>query len=352
MDENHSADGGRPRRRIGRWLLVLLTFLIAMELGLRRLPETAFLSPHDNAYWQAALREKLATIPPDRLLPPDLAFDAKLGWRMKPGYGKKGVHHNSHGYRGAREFSTDGDPSRILLLGDSFTYGLGVTDDETWGAQLARLTGREAIDTAVAAHSIDQSLLLWENEGKAYKPGTVVLGYAVDKFFTNPLSVRNLPKPWFSVSDGSLQLRGVPVPAPETLADNDRLRRPFSLRLVDAGRWLVDKLRAKAGLPADFTIQATLSEALLARLDRSVRDNGGHLIVAFIGECFDGDADNRQAEEAIMASCKTLGLDCIDIAAAMRQGDYAGYYGSNCHWSPAGHRFAAERIATIVSGAR
>ena len=350
MDENRPADGARPRRP-WRWLAALIALLLVAELGLRLLPETAFLSPHDNAYWQAALREKLASTPPDRLLPPDLAFDATLGWRMKPGYSADGVHHNSRGYRGAREFSAASDRPRILLLGDSFTYGLGVADDETLGAQLATLTGSEVINTAVAAHSVDQSLLLWEHEGGAYRPRTVVLGYAVDKFFTNPLALRNLPKPWFSIGDNTLQLHGTPLPAPEQLADSDRLRRPFSFRLVDAGRWLLGRLRTKAGLSPDFTRQAALSEALLGRLDQSVRDNGGRLIVAFIGACFDGDADNRRAEEAIMASCKRLDLDCIDLAAAMRRGDYAGYYGGNCHWSPAGHRFAAERIAAIVNGA-
>lgn len=346
---NETPKNRPPRRRLWRWILILLVIGAGAEIALRWLtPETKFLSPHTDDYWKAALHQQLTTTQPEALLPPDLSFDAKLGWRMKPGYSAGDVHHNSHGYRGKSEYSIEHDNPRTLLLGDSFTYGLGVGDDETWGAHLAKLTGDETINTAVAAHSIDQSLLMWENEAQTYKPDTVILGYAIDKFFTNPLEIRNLPKPWFSIEHGALQLHGVPVPAPETLPESGRLQRPFSLRIVEATRWLANRIKSRIGIGENLERATQLNTALLNELQRSVQANGGQFIVAIIGPCFDGEADNLSAERQIMSACEQGGLTCINIAEAMRNKDYSGFYGSNCHWSPRGHRFAAEKIADFI----
>ncbi len=346
----------RPHKsKMVRLLIILLLLLGAAEIGLRLFTaETMFLSPKSDAYWKSTLQTRLANTDASALLPPDLAFDAQLGWRMKPGYTAPDLHHDSHGYRVTAETTTDAPAARILLLGDSFTYGLGVRDNETYGQQLATLTGKKVINTGIAAHSIDQSLLLWETEGKAIQPQTVILGYAVDKFFTNPLTVRNLPKPWFSIGadNHSLTLHGTPIPPPEKLAQTTQLERPFSLRLVEATQWLMSKVKAKLGMGNDYSAQARLSEALLENLNKSVSNSGANLIVAFIGHCYDGEPDNLIAEQQIMHSCDKLGLKCIDIAAEMRKGDFNSYYGGNCHWSAAGHQFAARKISELINDPR
>lgn len=350
-----NAPHNRSRKSVIAGLLITLLLLLgSAEIGLRLFTsETMFLSPKTDDYWKSTLQTRLAKTGASGLLPDDLTFDEQLGWRMKPGYSGDGVHHNNRGYRATPETAADDPAPRILLLGDSFTYGLGVRDEETYGRQLAAITGANVINTGVAAHSIDQSLLLWKTEGKAMKPQTVVLGYAVDKFFTNPLTVRNLPKPWFSLGADkqSLTLHGTPIPPPEKLAQTTRLERPFSLRLVEATRWLVDKVKTKLGMGADYSAQAQLSDALLEKLNKSVHDAGADLIVAFIGHCYDGERDNLIAEQHIMNSCDKLGLKCIDIAAEMRKGDLNSYYGGNCHWSAAGHQFAAKKIAALITNA-
>jgi len=338
---------GSPLKRL---LLLLLLGAVGAEIALRLLTSpTTFLFPYDAAYWKTQLRQQLAARGADRLLPDDLIHDPALGWRMKPDFHADGIHHDADGHRRTPTHPTDA-AFEIVLLGDSFTYGLGVGDDETFGAHLAEATGATVVNAAVTAHGIDQSLLVWEEQARQRQPRFVVLGYAVDKFFTNPLPVRNLPKPWFSVEDTSLRLQGVPVPPPERLETSGRLAHPFSPRLIEAIRWLHRKIGAKLGWGDDFEPQAQLSDALLGSLNDAVTANGGTLITMFIGHCFDGERDNLVAERAIMASCERRGLRCINMAEAMRGDQFQDYYGDNCHWSARGHHFAAAKLLEVMRG--
>jgi lysophospholipase L1-like esterase len=89
--------------------------------------------------------------------------DARLFWRLKPNqdcYTKvdhKPVHINSHGTRGP-EFTAQKPPGllRILCLGDSRTFGWGLSEAETYPAELARLLGESnAVGTLFSAKNPD-----------------------------------------------------------------------------------------------------------------------------------------------------------------------------------------------------
>jgi lysophospholipase L1-like esterase len=119
--------------------------------------------------------------------------DAKLYWRLQPNqdcYTKvdhKPVHINAHGSRGP-EFS-DEKPAgtiRILSLGDSRTFGWGLTDEETYSRRVQNLAqtyvgdGRkvEVINAGVNAWSYPQMLVYFREYGLRYHPDYVVLADA------------------------------------------------------------------------------------------------------------------------------------------------------------------------------
>lgn len=56
----------------------------------------------------------------------------RKGIRTLPGVYRYAYSNNSLGFRGSREYQEKGNKYRILLLGDSFAYGLGVNDDQTF----------------------------------------------------------------------------------------------------------------------------------------------------------------------------------------------------------------------------
>src|SRR5205823_6347722 len=118
--------------------------------------------------------------------------DPKLYWKLKPNQdcytkiGHKPVHINSHGTRGP-EFSTAKQPGtvRILALGDSRTFGWGLTDEETYPYRLQELLRQampgkkiEVINAGVNAWSYSQMFVYLRDEGLAYQPDVVIIGGA------------------------------------------------------------------------------------------------------------------------------------------------------------------------------
>jgi len=119
--------------------------------------------------------------------------DPSLYWKLKPNQdcftkiGRKPVQINSHGTRGP-EFETakPANTFRILSLGDSRTFGWGLTEAETYSTQLQVLlqekaaAGRriEVINAGVNAWSYPQMLVYFRDIGLRYQPDVVVLADA------------------------------------------------------------------------------------------------------------------------------------------------------------------------------
>jgi lysophospholipase L1-like esterase len=114
-------------------------------------------------------------------------------WRLKPNQdcftkvGHKPVHINSHGTRGP-EFTLAKPPGaiRILSLGDSRTFGWGLTDEETYSRRVQNILqkyvgeGRkvEVINAGVNAWSFPQMLVYFRRDGLEFHPDYVVLARA------------------------------------------------------------------------------------------------------------------------------------------------------------------------------
>jgi lysophospholipase L1-like esterase len=118
--------------------------------------------------------------------------DPKFYWRLKPNQncltkvGRKPVHINSHGTRGP-EFSVNKPPgvTRILFLGDSKTFGWGLSEDETYASLVKKgleqrrpQTHVEVINAGVNAWSYHQMLAYFRERAKTFAPDYLVIGDA------------------------------------------------------------------------------------------------------------------------------------------------------------------------------
>ena len=118
--------------------------------------------------------------------------DPKVYWRLKPNQNcftkidHQPVHVNSHGTRG-REFAVAKPPGtiRILSLGDSRTFGWGLSDEQTYSALLEkhlreRLPSKrfEVINAGVNAWSYPQMAVFFREIGLKWQPDMVVLAGA------------------------------------------------------------------------------------------------------------------------------------------------------------------------------
>lgn len=139
------------------------------------------------------------------LNPTPLVSDPVLLWRNKAGaektqpvnpehYGKPAtwtVDIDEHGYREADAIAPADDAYRVLLIGDSITFGFAVDQGHAFDRGLARLLGErhpgrriEIVNAAVPGWSWMQGLRLLESEGLALEPDLVVIGHGTnDRFF-------------------------------------------------------------------------------------------------------------------------------------------------------------------------
>jgi len=151
-------------------------------------------------------------------------YDPVLGWRNIPNWSAttKGqpLTINSQGLRG-RDFDYDKEPgaSRILVLGDSFTWGYGVADEDvlTVGLERRLAASRQnwrILNTGVSGWGTDQEYLFLVNEGFKYSPDIVVLLlYIANDPMNNSFSIQyGLQKPLFMDLDLKICIHPGPIP--------------------------------------------------------------------------------------------------------------------------------------------
>jgi len=173
-------------------------------------------------------------------------YDCLLGYVPNPGFrghGFGGSFHtiDSDGLRSCGEIPTSSEAS-ILTVGDSFTYGDEVLDEEAWPAQLQRLTGRRVLNGGVTGYGFDQTVLRTEQLAARYKPSLIVVGFIADDLRrTEMRRMWGRDKPWFAIENDQLVFKRASAPARIGLPLY--IRRRIDHVLVDLSPRLQDMLR-------------------------------------------------------------------------------------------------------------
>jgi hypothetical protein len=210
-------------------------------MSLRRLPIIAFGLLLGLVFGEIALRI-VAPIKPADLLPLQydhagleriaaqdtyIAFDQTLGWTVSRSMSRpsnQAVYtSNSAGMRSSREYALTPPETgpRLAAFGDSFTHCDDVENDECWTAQLEQeVPGTEVLNFGVSGYAPDQAWLRYQQEGRAYKPCAVLIGYMVENVnrvvnrfrpFYQPDTGITLGKPRYLLQGDGLEL--LPSPA-------------------------------------------------------------------------------------------------------------------------------------------
>lgn len=103
-------------------------------------------------------------------------YDGELGWVNIPGVRVEDLYApgrtvtiNAQGFRGERDVtvSVPDDRVRIVCSGDSFTFGYGVGDGDTWCAQLEELApALEVVNMGQGGYGLDQIYLWYLRDGR------------------------------------------------------------------------------------------------------------------------------------------------------------------------------------------
>jgi hypothetical protein len=282
------------------------------------------------------------------------------GWTLRPGirdaivFGDRILNTNAKGLRGVAEYDyarQEGE-KRVLVLGDSFTFGEEVSDDETYPAILSALLPRtDVLNMGEHGYGHDQMTLYFEEEGEKYRPDLVVLGFLPLDMERNTMDFRDFAKPLFRLeAAGGLRLTHTPVPTAEEV----RAREPYRSRFVDLVAMLFERFRAVSG--SAEREERRVTAAILGRLRDDVRRVGARLLLAYLPAWHELEPGGETGgEDFFREVCRGEGFECVDLRPSFQDAVAHGdHFKTSGHWNRREHRKAAEllapRIAALLAG--
>jgi len=291
--------------------------------------------------------------------------DGRLGWVPRGGYSGPdfgGLHltFDLQGLRAHRTAPAHGlDQRPLLAVGNSYTMGAEVADDETYPAHLESELGRVVHNGGVLGYGLDQTILRAEQLVPALAPEAMVVGFIADDVRRAGMKVLwGQPKPYFEIAGGELALRNVPVPPPNDMT-LDPLRAVLGYsRGADV---LFRRLRLQSwwihGQGQHAEAAHDQAEGVACRLMERLRWLGGAhgvrvlLLAQYSQEAWHSPAAlsaERRTNSSILACARDQGLEALDtvkaIERAVRQAGLEMYYVGS-HMSDGGNRLTAKLIA-------
>jgi hypothetical protein len=331
-------------RRIVAGLVYLLVVVVLAELGLRAVLSTDWAlnrlwgrSPYGTRIAVIARAGSSATAPdPTRVSHP------LLGWKHPSGVVIIGAtaHVSRQGLRGLREYAPSKPPgvTRVAVFGDSFAFGAEVDDELCYPALLEQERPRtEVLNFGALGYGLDQMLLRFREEGRAYGADVVVIGLTSVMLPRTTASFTYWYKPYFVRAGDRLVLRGVPVPG----LDEARRRQRYGSRIVDVVRAL--RWERRLDPPLDLAI-----------LEQFVAEIGaaGARPVIVLYPATDEYLTGSRAAGLFRDACAATHATCIDTSAAFAAAAARGaQLTANSHFSPAGHRLVADALAAELGPA-
>jgi hypothetical protein len=217
-------------------------------------------------------------------------YDPLLGWRLRDNLYVKGSGFTTgpFGLRMNSNKIRPPGPGGILAVGDSFTAGSGVIDEDSWPAQLEKMMNQPVHNAAAGAWGVDQMVLRAEQLAPELSPKVLILGILAQDSLRNAFEIYGGGyKPYFIVENGKASLTGVPVPRVSTrpmdigmvrkIAGHSYLLH-WSLMRIWPTRWVHNHYRYKQ-VHSDQT-GVEISCYLMDRLLRLQNDYGLRIIVA------------------------------------------------------------------------
>jgi hypothetical protein len=329
----------------------------------------------------------------DRMDPGMMLYDMRMGWRLKPHWTGRHEHFdfeavysiNRYGFRGDFRETSDKDGKTFAVVGDSFSFGLGVNDSDTFAEQLNSRAGQKHVylNFSVPGYSTDQELLLVEQRVLVFEPDVILLVvYLGNDLFDNelgfPLQANNA-KPYFMLDGDGLVLKNSPVPL-ET-KPTERVKIDLSrvvmgevddgtgvltrqLRRFELFRLLETPFRRYPELSNHFEVtfdyRLRLFEAIVEKLKSLCDRSGIELkIMLMPGRSFvqDPGTPSQQFQDylriGVLSAGERIEVDVMDLAQHLKQryqedGEKM-LFPNEGHLTARGHEVVAEYLAALTA---
>lgn len=289
-------------------------------------------------------------------------------------YGKM-IHINSDGFRD-HEFAIPKAPNtyRILVLGDSFTWGVGLDVEQTSPKVLERqLNARgagpkiEVMNAAIPGYNTLEHLRLLKNRGLKYEPDTVLLVYNL-----NDIDY----KPEVSADASREELNARPVDAGTVVAagqfDHRKGIRGLVLVLQGYSRF-ADLIVSRSGpllrrfgflSSADYswvekTFQGYTEEnpgwietaSSLREIAEITTNRKIRFVIAIYPLLVELDRyRGKQAHATVRSLCTEIGIECVDLLEVFEYKSGRSFWVNwkDSHPNAEAHRLVAERILRSI----
>jgi hypothetical protein len=333
-------------------LLLVASMLIAfglLEIAARR----GFMLPYNpqaDGWWEVGWLKRRAEYDSQRAQYAIDKFDPMLGWTLRENLrdvplDQVRISSNSQGARGRREYSVAKGPgTRVVVIGDSYTFGEGVNDAQTFSAGLEQLLEGEVINLGVHGYGTDQQWLRLRRDGLKYAPDVVVLGFYEDDIARNRLRFRDYLKPHFSIVDGRPVPDNLPLPSPEEFKSRVHWRSLSYLNILLTN--VRDRQLEEENVRRSKVLLNEIFAAALAARAQMI-------------QLYLPTPDQVHANESVHPGlyaygCGVPGVTCVDPTAALHRAiapyaeDWKPLF--RYHYAPELHRVIAGELARAIQG--
>ncbi|HUU36340.1 MAG TPA: SGNH/GDSL hydrolase family protein [Vicinamibacterales bacterium] len=267
--------------------------------------------------------------------------DPDLGWKLAPNRtveqpfedGAFTYHTNALGFRGSAAAIAPGTRG-VAFLGDSYTLGHGVADDETFPSLLAsRLSLSPCCNFGVSGYSIGQMWRTLETHALPLQPSAVVLSFIFNDFYREQAYHQFSTwtrRPVFTL------VGGVPVPMTEANRPG-AVYRLFAQHTKLYAAWMRVESAAIKRYPVGGTWR--LNHAIFAAIRDACRAQGVPLLVVYLPQ-----RDLYQPLPMLAPEFAALGIDFVDLSLALPPDPRSLYFSRDLHMNAAGNRFVADRL--------
>jgi hypothetical protein len=224
--------------------------------------------------------------------------DSELGWialkkiSIDDGYGPGvAIHTNGQGFRASHDYGISVPANRFCIIcsGDSFTWGHGVDDSQTWPAQIERLDPRiETVNVALGGYGMDQAYLRHERDARSLNRNLHVFAFIkedLDRMAMSSFFGYGKPQLTLDERDG---LSVINTPISKRGRFRVFLARNRRLFLESRSLLLLSQVAGKFSTPApivpttDHAIQQRVVHHLLESLAQAEKRQGSRLVMAFL----------------------------------------------------------------------
>lgn len=296
---------------------------------------------------------------------PMISYDPEIGFVPTPNSsttrtdGPTLSYHVYTDRRGAR-VSHPGDQSSekldMLFIGDSFTWGHGVENDDTYAALVPRRLHLSSANIAMASYGTTQALQMLRRNLDS-RPRFVIYPIISQHWLRNVSACAPTYYPFcFDVSSVALRAAGAPEIRPP--ATNGVRRTTLHIQYEEKGlppaQWFVHGAdvvlgrvlsRVAESKVSDPRLQRIAMEFLLSEMVKTTRAIGASLVLVFIptGE------QMLPAPAQLPRLSQQLGFRFLDVTQSMRANKAASLYLPDGHPAKAGHALIAQNIIDFLS---